>query len=195
METATTSTELPLQLEKELQGRIDKLLAESSYMNNLVETMATYGHDKWLHLGASEATVKATSNETIKTTAEGILQNGWQAFSKSLTDSIEGGGTVPVFCADFKDAELPVGTVMTITNAMFNRLPASESYKFVGDQYETQFILRQYLNIAHGKGSDALDDAAVTGGVDDVLLIGDWTWASASANFVSAQYYRDLYNK
>ena len=111
-------------------------------------------------LGGVRSYGKSYLYDTIRATAEGILlQDGWQAFSKSLADSIEGGGTLPVFCADFNEAELPLGTVMAITNSIYSRLRASESYKYVGDQYETQYILRQYLNIVHGKGSDAFEAA------------------------------------
>lgn len=197
MATATTSAEIPqLQLDDELENRIKQLLGDRAYMSNLVKTMSVFGHDKWLHLGASEAALKSTSNESIKTAALSVIGDGWNAFVKSLDDSVEGGGTLPVFCADFKDATLSVESVIAVTNSMYSSLPASESYKFVGDQYETQVLLKHYLKTSHGKGTEALDAAVSdTGKGDDALLVGDWTWASASGVFVSAQYYRDLFNK
>ena len=117
--------------------RINALLKHKEYMNVLVKVMSVFGHDSWLCLGESVATVNAALTEEIQTQAERIITEGWNKFSSEMIESTLNGGTVPVDVSDFVGATLSLPMVMRVANNMYAQLPASESYAYVGDQFET----------------------------------------------------------
>ena len=131
-----------------VEVRVDNLLMQKDYMENAVKLFSIFGHDAWLSMGESEACVNAASAVTLEEHAQRIITKGWEAVVINLEDSVGNGGDVSVDITGFKEHALHASAVKSIAGKMFRSLPASESYKYVGDQYETQFILRRHYSVA-----------------------------------------------
>lgn len=83
-------------------------------------------------------------------------------------------------------------TLLLISETLYNTMPASESYKYVGDQWETRLILMRYLQPEAGEPNEnsTLRTSAVTTAISNA---SGFSWNSKGARMLMGLFYKNLY--
>ena len=118
---------------------VNSLLSDKDLRFLLQTTFGLVGHDSFVSLGNSKAAVYAHSLMRIKEGVGIIRKNAWERFVSEYT--MNGNSYALKVSPEHLPVSLNDATLLLISETLYNTMPASESYKYVGDQWETRLIL------------------------------------------------------
>jgi hypothetical protein len=126
-----------------LLDHIAALLQNGDIRKVLINAFAHAGNEQWQLIGGNAAAVDAMTREEALAAGAAIVSNAWNDFIQQYramdTDLPVGQELLP--------DEIDIEAAKMIANALYARLPQSESYIYVGQQYEARCILLKYFAV------------------------------------------------